>query len=102
MGCLLCRTEDGGVMFLCGEENLQPTPCRDCGFESDFLCDYPVGNDKTCDAMLCEKHAVEIAPGVHYCKPHYNEFKQFENSGGVIEVLKNVVPFSRKDRARFI
>jgi hypothetical protein len=82
-------------MFMCGED-LEPSPCRECGCESDFLCDYPVGNEKTCDAQLCWKHAHEVAPGVHYCNAHFEEWKKFKDSGGVTDVLKNVIPFEDK------
>jgi hypothetical protein len=77
MGCARIRTLDRkGYGFMCGPA-VQSEPCRDCGVQSEYLCDYPVGNDKTCDAQLCEEHAYEVAPGVHYCKGHYEQWKKF-------------------------
>jgi hypothetical protein len=93
MGCAIIRTKDDLKMFICGE-GVKPNPYRECGYESDFLCDYPVGNGKTCDAQLCWKHAQEVAPGIHYCSAHFDEWKKFKDEGGVIAVLKNVIPFS--------
>ena len=64
-------------------------PCR-CGWVRNFLCDFPVGNGKTCDAGLCEGCAVEAAHEVHYCKGHAEEWKKFVEAGGVN--LSNIVP----------
>ena len=83
-------------MFMCGELELEK--CKDCGCAADFLCDYPVGKDKTCDALLCEKHSHPIGPNLHYCKEHYEEFKKFEKSGGVKKYLENVFPFPENKR----
>ena len=103
MACLLLRDErTGGVIFMCGSDELESHPCRDCNCESDFLCDFPVGDDKTCDAQLCTKHAHEVAPGIHYCKSHYDEFKRFEDGGGVKKYLDNVIPYPSKRRAHVI
>jgi hypothetical protein len=82
----------GGRAFLCGE--LGPhcaAPC--CADVSGFLCDFPVGDDKTCDRPLCRSHAFEAAPGVHYCPGHELQWHEFVASGGVNERLANVIPF---------
>lgn len=71
----------------------KPATC--CGWISAFLCDYPVGDNKTCDKRLCEEHAYEIAPEIHYCSAHYDEWKKFVNSGGVKAWLKNIRPFKQ-------
>jgi hypothetical protein len=77
MGCARIRTLDRkGYGFMCGP-GVHAEPCRDCGVQADYLCDYPVGNGKTCDAQLCGEHAYEVAPGVHYCKGHYEQWKKF-------------------------
>jgi len=37
------------------------------------LCDYPVlrkGEKETCDAKLCDQHAVSGGPDLCYCPPH--------------------------------
>jgi hypothetical protein len=34
------------------------------------LCDFPVGNGKTCDAGMCGRCATAIANEVDYCPKH--------------------------------
>jgi transcriptional regulator with XRE-family HTH domain len=44
-----------------------------CGFVAKYLCDFPMGKGKTCDALLCEDHAVKQGTAVqdlHYCPQH--------------------------------
>ena len=85
---------DGTKITVCGE-NANFEICAECGQIADILCDFPIGGEKTCDRKLCEKCAVEIAPNLHYCKPHFEMWKKFEESGGVKNVLENVIPFKR-------
>ena len=80
----------GAKMFFCGR--LGP-PCADCSDFGDFLCDYPVGRGKTCDRSMCESHAHEIAPEIHYCDAHHGMWTEFKDSGGVKKSLKNIVAF---------
>lgn len=89
MPCYIRKNGDGS-MFLCG--NLGPH-CVDCADSSDFLCDYPVGEGKTCDAALCPEHAQEVAPEIHYCSGHMVMWNEFRAGGGVERELSNVVPF---------
>jgi hypothetical protein len=91
---------NGTKYWMCG--NFDPVfesnnCCAECGeYAPGFLCDFPVGNDKTCDRKLCENCADEIGPELHYCKNHSIEFKKFRDSGGIEKELKNVVPYKRK------
>ena len=96
MACNIIKNRDGSTIFMCGEELPLLDMCSECGYLADILCDYPVGEGLTCDQHLCSDCAVEVAPNLHYCKPHYEMWKQFEESGGVKKVLENVVPFERK------
>jgi hypothetical protein len=32
--------------------------CSTCGILAEYLCDFPMGKGKTCDAHLCEDHAI--------------------------------------------
>jgi len=91
MSCAIIKGESDNIIIMCG--SFGSTPCRDCNIEAEFLCDYPVGEDKTCDAPLCIDHAFEVAPGIHYCKSHYDEFKKFEGNGGIKKYLENIVPY---------
>jgi hypothetical protein len=93
MGCnhFRFRTKDGEVVtgFMCGPGPALPA-CGDCGVIADYLCDYPVGDDRTCDRMLCPDHAREIVPGVHYCHGHYAEWRAWRENAGLAEII----PFS--------
>ena len=88
------KYQEGGNLIICGR--LGPH-CNDsrCNWVADYLCDYPVGNGKTCDRSLCADHAYEIAPGIHYCASHYNAWVDFKNAGGVKRELENVVPYKK-------
>lgn len=80
----------GQKMFVCGD--LGPS-CTDCSGFPGNLCDYPVGDGKTCDRGICDDHAHEIGPDIHYCQGHYEMWKSFKDGGGVDEALKNVIAF---------
>lgn len=67
--------------------------CADCAAVGDYLCDYPVGKNVTCDRPVCGSHAHEIAPNLHYCEAHYAAWREFVDAGGVGDVLQNVIAF---------
>jgi hypothetical protein len=92
MPCYTLNSNAAGNGFICGE--LGPH-CKHCMCVGDYLCDYPVGQDKTCDASICGTHATEIAPELHYCPAHLEAWESFRASGGVRRELANVVPFGR-------
>jgi hypothetical protein len=90
MACAIFRTLDRqAIGFMCGE-GVEYEPCRNCGINSGYYCDFPVGEGKTCDAPLCEVHAYEVGENIHYCKGHYELWKQFVNSGSLSEKLNNI------------
>ena len=91
MPCYVRRTKDHGFMILCG--NLGPHCATGCGDVGAYLCDYPVGEGKTCDKPLCSEHASEVAPDIHYCPGHFRAWEEFRASGGVKAELENVRPF---------
>lgn len=39
--------------FHCCEREPEPKPCA-CGHEATLLCDFDVGDGKTCDEPICE------------------------------------------------
>lgn len=86
------KTDEKGTIFLCGDLGPHCNSER-CNWVADNLCDYPVGDNKTCDRVLCDDHAYLIAPDMHYCGAHYNEWKTFVDKGLVKKELENVVPF---------
>lgn len=79
-------------MILCGDFGQR---CGACAAVGDFLCDFPVGEGKTCDMPLCERHATGIAPNIHYCQGHTVLWERFRNEGGVQRELENIVPYAR-------
>lgn len=44
-----------GPLLLCGVPDGKVCAC---GYLADYLCDWPMGEGKTCDAPLCEDHAI--------------------------------------------
>ena len=92
MALYICYSKTGQKFFLCGE--LGPH-CSDhrCGDVGTLLCDFPVGNGKTCDKPICESHATEIGPDTHYCPAHAQMWLEWKQSGGLNKELENVVSF---------
>lgn len=90
----LVHMEGGGTMSIRGDlgPHCGDSRCADVGVS---LCDFPVGEGKTCDMPLCPGHSFEVAPDMHYCPAHTTMWREFKESGGVERELKNVVPYSR-------
>lgn len=78
------------IGHICGELGEH---CSDCGDLGSNLCDYPVGEGKTCDRLMCDYHAKDVAPNIQYCEHHYHEWRKFKESGGIADHLKNVIAF---------
>lgn len=54
------------LIFVCGSGI---RPCHVCGAVADYLCDQPIGDGKTCDLPLCNKHRHHV--GIYdYCETH--------------------------------
>lgn len=83
------RREYGGLISLHGD--LGPH-CADCSGVGDFLCDYPVGDGKTCDRPMCDRHVTVIGPEMHYCKAHAQAWNQYKTSQQAQERDKNSMP----------
>ena len=94
MPCYPVKENGKHVGFICGSLELEI--CSDCQYPADNLCDYPVGDGKTCDRLMCEDHSHHIGRDTHYCEFHYNEWGEFVKGGGINESLKNVIPFERE------
>jgi hypothetical protein len=95
MPCYALGPGAAGPGFICGEFGAH---CKHCMRVGDYLCDYPVGQGKTCDAAICAGHAAEVAPELHYCPVHFAAWEAFRESGGVGRELANVVPFRAGQR----
>lgn len=88
--CHAKTRELGGLITICGD--LGPH-CADCAAVGANLCDYPVGNDQTCDRPICPEHSNEIGPNLHYCQTHYQMWLEFKAAGGVNAQLHNVIAY---------
>lgn len=90
-------------MFICGEELEPPKEdelCQECRAIGEFLCDFPMGPGKTCDRVLCSKHAYQIGEDLHFCKHHYEEYEKWRKSKGYDEALEAIVPFRKSYRMK--
>lgn len=69
--------DPNSTIFMCGSmdgyEHCHHSNC--IGF-NDFLCDYPVGDDKTCDFGMCSEHINQVGEDLHYCNTHYEMWIQ--------------------------
>ncbi len=92
MTCYTLKRGGKSIGFMCGDFG---EPCLDCGAVADNSCDYPVGDNKTCNRLLCDDCAEPIGADTHYCRDHYAEWMRFKKSGGVERELRNVVPFKQ-------
>lgn len=68
-------TKDGVTFLICGRGLPQQPSCRYCANTSTKLCDFPVGNGKTCDAPICDAHASSVGPDRDLCPKHASEWK---------------------------
>ena len=100
MPCYTMKDSKGEVVgFMCGDFG---EPCPVCGAVAENFCDYPVGDGKTCDRLLCDDCSRIIGDDIHYCVDHYQEWLKFVESGKVEQTLKNVVPFEKSIKKRSI
>ncbi len=81
---VLCRILDFPLRFFFVEGPVGTTDCWICGSDirtcsvpgchraADYLCDWPMGKGKTCDAPLCEHHRGRQAEEreIDYCPQH--------------------------------
>lgn len=79
-------------MFMCGDFGEH---CADCAAPADFLCDYPVGEGKTCDRKMCDENAYEVANEIHYCDAHFKMWNEFRDSDELKKHLNNVAFFKK-------
>lgn len=63
------KKEDKINGFMCGK-NLDLPICCNCRLICEYLCDFPVGKNGTCDRKLCQKCALEIKNDIHLCPEH--------------------------------
>lgn len=59
---VICRRGYGGAKLR--------QPCYYCPTRHEALCDWPAGDGKTCDRMLCRQHRARQGGDVDYCPEH--------------------------------
>ncbi|MBE8578622.1 hypothetical protein [Vibrio sp. OPT18] len=102
MPCMPIVENGKNIGFMCGsfsQEEVAQSFCFDCESNSPraaFLCDYPVGNDKTCDRQLCPNCANAVGPNMHYCTTHHKEWTEFQNSGEGHKQVLNAIKSGKK------
>lgn len=82
--CEVIETSDGLRMIVCSSGQSKPQKCTYCDRPSVALCDWPIGDGKTCDKPLCRIHAVKPIPtfgkpdtdDIDYCPDHYHLYKK--------------------------
>ena len=76
--CLKMQMPDGTVGIICGVRHKRQF-CA-CGRESSLLCDWKVKGKKsgTCDAPICEQHALEAGPDKHLCPQHQRAWADWQ------------------------
>lgn len=74
-GRIYDELRESKTMFLCGDITIEICGRPDCGYPADYLCDYPVGDGKTCDLNLCEIHNHAINTVMDLCPIHIAEYR---------------------------
>ncbi len=73
MTCTKIDLGNGAVAIVCSRGRKPGPPCRTCGSDSPYLCDFPLKGraaGRTCSAPMCEKHRHSLGPNVDYCPTH--------------------------------
>lgn len=82
MGCQVIhgQTGDGGefTAFVCSRgrgrrSNMGLCLVNGCATPAEVLCDWPVGQGKTCDRKLCRRCAKRVGDNLDYCPGHWIE-----------------------------
>lgn len=68
--------------IVCGSARVATRPMRcmhkDCGRPTNKLCDWKVGDGKTCDMHICPEHATQPARGKDLCPAHAAEWAKIQ------------------------
>ena len=73
MPCEKIVSPDGTMVgFVCSRGRQPRKLCHYCGKPAMVLCDYPLGNGKTCDKPMCNSCRTKIGPNLDVCREHRN------------------------------
>lgn len=67
--CTPFRLPGGGGGFVC-TRGPRMKKCAFCSHIGTKLCDFPVGDGKTCDKPMCAHHAKSVGPDLDHCPEH--------------------------------
>lgn len=70
--CDVYRNPNGGGVIVCSRSTKrQPnTTCQSCGEPGYLRCDFPMGDNKTCDAFICVACATHVGRNRDHCPKH--------------------------------
>lgn len=58
----------GHAVIACGPKRIEA--CVRCRAPASKLCDWKIGNGKTCDATVCDSHATSVGDDKDLCPKH--------------------------------
>lgn len=67
MPCDRVRLPGGGTAIVCSSRKRKRC---ECGRPATLLCDWKIGDGKTCDAPICTICAEHVGPDKHLCRKH--------------------------------
>ena len=80
VGCICTKEPNGTYIFWCGDGIDESLQCHEpeCQLMAEIMCDYPMGEGKSCDIPLCREHAFHLGQGFHLCPFHKRLFQSKE------------------------
>ena len=77
MTCTHVTLPGGLHAIVCARGHAKVKRCS-CGRVGTLLCDWKVGNGKTCDKPVCDKCADHVAEDKDLCQVHSKAFSQWK------------------------
>ncbi len=73
MPCDFVKLPGGGTAIVCSRGHAVrrfSQKCAYCQNESSLLCDFKVGEGKTCDKPICKRCSVHVGENLDHCRIH--------------------------------
>lgn len=77
MRCTHVQLPGGRGAIVCTSGRPRPTYCTACDKVAPYLCDWKIGDGKTCDLPICVHHAEEVAEDKHLCPKHSKAYAEW-------------------------
>lgn len=74
MTCTPVKVAPWATAIVCTRGRKQKV-CAQCGRASTILCDWKIGNGKTCDVPCCRSCAHSVAYEKDLCGKHWDEWQ---------------------------